>query len=195
MRQRKASWKKELEATLSTNRERLRSAEEKFSAVTGNMFRSLAHESFHAWLDTHVYPHDEHDVPRWLNEGLAQVFESGQLDGDSLRLDAPDRGRLAALREDLSSGQPLPLAQLLMASERQFLGPHAGGTPQRHYLYAWGLAHYLTFHHNLLATGKLDKYVAQSSRELNPIARFESLTGQPLGEFESAWRAAMLEGR
>ncbi len=195
LRQRKASWKKELETTLATNLQRLRSAEDKFNTVSGNMFRSLAHESFHAWLDTFVYPHDEHDVPRWLNEGLAQVFEGGQLDGDSLRLDAPDRDRLAALRADLASGQPLPLAQLLGASERQFLGPHAGRTPERHYLYAWGLAHYLTFHHNLLATGKLDRYVAQSSRELDPIARFESLTGQPLGEFESAWRAAMLAGR
>jgi hypothetical protein len=182
LRQRKASWKKELERALATNLQRLRSAEDKFHAVTSNMFRSLAHESFHAWLDTYVYPHDQHDVPRWLNEGLAQVFESGQLDGDSLRLDAPDKDRLAALRADLASGQPLRLAQLLTASERQFLGPHAGTTPQRHYL---------TFRHNLLASGKLDQYVAPASRDLDPIARFAALAGQPLAEFESAWRAAM----
>ncbi len=190
-RQRKASWKKELETTLATNLQRLRSAEEKFSVVTDGMFRSLAHESFHAWLDAFVYPHDQHDVPRWLNEGLAQVFETGQLDGDSLRLDAPDQECLAALRADLASGQPLRLSQLLTASDRQFLGPHAGATPQRHYLYAWGLAYDLTFHHNLLASGKLDAYLAASSRDLDPIARFEALTGQPLAQFESAWRAAM----
>jgi len=82
---------------------------------------------------------------------------------------------------------------LLTASERQFLGPHAGATPQRHYLYAWGLAHYLTFRHNLLASGRLDQYVTQESQRLDSIARFEALTGQPLAEFESAWRAAMLE--
>jgi len=192
-RQRRASWKKELETTLATNVQRERSAEQKFDVVTDKMFRSLAHESFHAWLDTSVYPHDRHDVPRWLNEGLAQVFESGQLDGDSLRLDAPDKERLAALRADLAAGQPLPLAQLLTASERQFLGPHAGAAPQRHYLYAWGLAHYLTFRHNLLASGRLDQYVAQESQRLDPIARFEQLAGQPIAEFEAAWRAAMLE--
>jgi hypothetical protein len=195
LRQRKASWKKELEATLATNVQRERSAEQKFDVVTEKMFRSLAHESFHAWLDTFVYPHDKHDVPRWLNEGLAQVFESGQLDGDSLRLDAPDKGRLAALRADLGSGQPLPLAQLLTASERQFLGPHAGVAPQRHYLYAWGLAHFLTFQHNLLGAGKLDAYVAPASAELDAISRFESLTGQSLAQFEAAWRASMLDIR
>jgi Protein of unknown function (DUF1570) len=193
VRQRKASWKKELDATLATNVQRQRSAEQKFDVVTDKMFRSLAHESFHAWLDAFVYPHDRYDVPRWLNEGLAQVFESGQLDGDSLRLDAPDKQRLAALRADLASGQPLALAQILTASEREFLGPHAGAAPQRHYLYAWGLAHYLTFHHNLLASTRLDDYVAQSSARLNPIARFEQLAGRPLTEFEAVWRAAMLE--
>jgi len=195
LRQRKASWKKELDSTLTTNRERLRSGEEKFAVVTGNMFRSLAHESFHAWLDSYVYPHDSHDVPRWLNEGLAQVFEGGQFDGDSLRLDAPDRERLSALRAELSSPRPLSLAQLLTAGDRQFLGPHGDTTPERHYLYAWGLAHYLTFHHNLLSRGKLDEYVAAKSRELPPLARFEALTGQPLDRFEQAWRQAMLENR
>jgi hypothetical protein len=192
IRQRKATWKKELETTLAANRERERAAEQKFAAVTERMFASLAHESFHAWLDTYVYPHDRHHVPRWLNEGLAQVFESGQLDGDSLRLDAPDKGRLAALRAELASSRPLPLAQVLAANEREFLGPHASGTPERQYLYAWGLAHYLVFHENLLASGRLDAFVAARSQRLEPIARFEQLVGRSLPEFEKAWREAML---
>jgi hypothetical protein len=191
LRQRKATWKRELETTLAANRERQRAAEQKFSAVTEKMFASLAHESFHAWLDTFVYPHERHHVPRWLNEGLAQVFESGQLDGESLRLDAPDKQRLAALKADLASGQPLPLAQVLLANEREFLGPHSGGAPQRHYLYAWGLAHYLTFERNLLASGRLDAYVAQMAEREDAIVRFERLTDQPLAEFEAAWRTAM----
>ncbi len=195
LRQRKASWKKELETTLATNRERERSAERKFDELTAAMFRSLAHESFHAWVDAFVFPHDQHDLPRWLNEGLAQVFETGQLDGESLRLDAPDKQRLAALQADLKTAAPLSLAQVLTARERQFLGPHAGGSPQRHYLYAWGLAWYLTFHENLLASDRLSGYVAAEADEQDAIARFERLTGRPLAEFEKAWRTAMLEQR
>ena len=41
-----------------------------------------------------VYNPATHDVPRWLNEGLAQVFEGGQLESGSLRIDAPDRVKL-----------------------------------------------------------------------------------------------------
>jgi hypothetical protein len=195
LRQRKATWKKELETNLATNLARQRAAERKFDVVTDAMFRSLAHESFHAWLDTHVYPHGQFHVPRWLHEGLAQVFESSQFDGDSLRLDAPDKNRLAELRTDLNSGQPLALAQVLTADQRQFLGPHAGDAPQRHYLYAWGLAFYLTFHENLLDSPRLDAYVSQDAQNLGPIARFEQLTGMPLPEFQTRWRAAMLEAR
>jgi hypothetical protein len=193
IRQRKATWKKEMYATLAANRERERAAEQKFAAITDKMFASLAHESFHAWLDTFVYPHERHHVPRWLNEGLAQVFESGQLDGDSLRLDAPDKGRLAALRAELAGPRPLQLAQVLAANEREFLGPHAGGAPQRQYLYAWGLAHYLTFHENLLASGRLDAYVSPQAQRLDPIARFEQLVGRSLPEFEKSWREAMAQ--
>ena len=191
IRQRRATWKKELEATLATNRERERTAEQKFAALTDKMFASLAHESFHAWLDSYVYPHDRHHVPRWLNEGLAQIFESGQLDGDALRLDAPDKSRLAALQADLASSSPLPLAEVLAANEREFLGPHGSGTPQRQYLYAWGLAYYLTFHENLLASGRLDTYVSQRAQRLDPVAGFEKLVGRSLPEFEKTWRDAM----
>jgi hypothetical protein len=93
----------------------------------------------------------------------------------------------------LRTTAPLSLAALLTGRERQFLGPHAGGSPQRHYLYAWGVAWYLTFHENLLASDRLPEYVALGADEQDAIARFERLTGRPLAEFEGKWRAAMLE--
>jgi hypothetical protein len=191
IRQRKATWKAEMEQILAANAQRQRSNEQKFVEVTQQMFGRLNHEAFHAYLDTFVYPHDSHHVPRWLNEGLAQVFETGQLDGDSLRIDARDRDRLRRLREDLAAG-PLPLAQLLTAQEREFLGPHGDTSSQRHYLYAWGLSYYLAFDESLLAASRLDEYVKQGSQRQNPIERFERLINQPLPQFERRWREAMM---
>ena len=75
----------------------------KFTEVSGQMFTRLAHEAFHAYR-TYVYPRQEYDVPRWLNEGLAQVFEAGlPLEADTLRIDTPD---LPALGK--TSGRPRP---------------------------------------------------------------------------------------
>jgi hypothetical protein len=190
IRQRKAAWKAEMEHALTSNTQRQRTNEQRFADVTRQMFARLNHEAFHAYLDTFVYPHASHHVPRWLNEGLAQVFETAQLDGDSLRIDAPDRSRLKRLQEDLA-GQPLPLAQLLTAQEREFLGPHGDTSSQRHYLYAWGLAYFLAFDEALLASPRLDEFVAQDAQRRDPIARFERLVNQPLAQFEQRWRAAI----
>jgi hypothetical protein len=194
IRQRKATWKAQMEEVLTANSQRQRTNEQKFADVTRQMFSRLNHEAFHAYLDTFVYPHDQHHVPRWLNEGLAQVFESGQLDGDSLRIDAPDRERLKRLQDDLAA-QPLPLAQLLTAQEREFLGPHGDTSSQRHYLYAWGLAYFLAFDENLLATPRMDEYVSQDAQRLEPLARFQRLVNQPLPKLEQRWREAMAAAR
>lgn len=191
IRQRRTTWKSQMEAALTANSQQQRVNEQKFADVTRQMFSRLYHEAFHAYFDTFIYPQDKHHVPRWLNEGLAQVFETGQLDGDSLRIDAPDRERLARLKADLAS-QSLPLAEVLHAQEREFLGPHGNASSQRHYLYAWGLAYYLAFDEGLLGTSRLDEYVASSAEELDPIVRFERLVGQTLSDFERQWRGAMV---
>ncbi|MDX1944791.1 MAG: DUF1570 domain-containing protein [Pirellulaceae bacterium] len=193
IRLRKAVWKERMEALLVANSQRQRTNEQKVAEVTGVMFRGLYHEAFHAYLDAFVFPHQKRHVPRWLNEGLAQVFESGQFDGESLRIDAPDGAKLAALRADLSAGQPLSLASLLVAEEREFLGPHASEAPRRHYLYSWGLAYYLAFQGGLLESRELAEYVGAEAQRSDPLPRFEKLTGQPLGQFEREWRQALLK--
>ncbi len=159
---------------------------EQYDQVTRRMFVRLFHEAFHAYLENYVYPHARYDVPRWLNEGLAQVFEGGQLESGALRLDAPDAAQLKALQADLSDPQPLPLADLLRADDNRFLVLHSDGAhaSARHYLYAWGLAYYLTFRQPILESAALDHYVDHSAAAEAPLRRFEHLVGQSLPGFE-----------
>lgn len=168
---------------------------DEFNRVTQGMFVRLFHEAFHAYLENYVYPQTDHDVPRWLNEGLAQVFEGGQLESGSLRLDAPDAARLKLLQEDLRSPQVLPLSELLTADKERFLMMHEGGAQasQRYYLYSWGLAYYLAFRQPLLETAALDHYVERAPARRSPIDRFQSLVGMPLAQFEANWRSEMLK--
>jgi hypothetical protein len=168
---------------------------DEFNRVTQAMFVRLFHEAFHAYLENYVYPHADHDVPSWLNEGLAQVFEGGQLESGSLRLDAPDAARLKLLQQDLRSPQVLPLSEVLSADEGKFLGLHPGGTQasQRYYLYSWGLAYYLAFRQPLLETAALDHYVEKGTGSRSPLDRFQTLVGMPFSEFEANWRTEMLK--
>jgi hypothetical protein len=158
------------------------------------MFQRLYHESFHAYLENFVFPAADFDVPRWLNEGLAQVFEEGIVEAGTLRLDIPSQTRLLALQRDLREQDRLPLAELLNSEPRRFLVAHENQAvaSERLYLYSWGLAHYLVIREPVLQGRALQKYVEKSAANTSPEQRFEAMVGMPLEEVEKKWRAAML---
>lgn len=190
---RRVLWRTEIEEMLRLVNAADRRNEARFADVTDQMFRRLYHEGFHAYLENFVYPHETHDVPIWLHEGLAQVFQSGQLEADMLRIDAPLGAALEVLQDDLASDDPLLLDDLLAAGRREFLaGPQADRRAQRLYAYAWGVAYCLTFYEPVLGTGRLDEYVAPRAAQSPPAARFELLIDTPLSDFEARWRQAML---
>jgi len=159
-----------------------------FDRVTRQMFARLYHEAFHAYLENYVYPHQQYDVPRWLDEGLAVMLEQGLLESGTLRVAAPNRAALERLKIDLKGPQPLPLTEVLGADGRAFLAADA----DRYYVYSWGLAYYLTFEKRLLVNPALDRYVKQSAATQAPQERFETLVDEPLGQFEREWRAYIL---
>lgn len=151
----------------------------------------LYHEAFHAYVRNSVYPRPQYDIPPWLNEGLAVIFEGGQLEGNTLRVDAPNPIALKKLKADLADSAPLKLADLLSAGQTQFLLA-TGVRPaavDRYYVNAWGLAYYLTFEKRLLGSPALEKYLQAANSRLAPAVRFQRLTGMPLAQFEREWRA------
>ncbi len=187
-RLRRSVWQREYETALARIETVERQNQARFAEVTRQMFALLYHEAFHAYVQNYVYPHPQQQLPRWLNEGLAQIFETAQLDGDTLRIDAPDSQRLRPLQQDLRGPHPLTIAEVLQAPDDRFLDHMA----QRHYLYAWGLAYYVTYEGNLLDAQRLDQYVS-NPENFGPVARFTRMTGTPLSSFETTWRKVMMD--
>jgi hypothetical protein len=157
----------------------------------------LYHEAFHAYLRNNVYPRQEYDVPSWLNEGLAVIFEGGLLEGNTLRVDAPNPVTLKKLKADITGPEPLELEKLLAADEAQFfLTANArSAAVDRYYVNAWGLAYYLTFEKHLLGNPALEKYLQPGNARIAPAQRFQQLVGMPLKRFEREWRAYILSTR
>jgi hypothetical protein len=165
-----------------------------FANATGQVFAQLYHEAFHAYVENYVCPQGETTLPLWLNEGLAQIFEAGQVEADSLRIDAPDRTRLTQLQDDLRGERPLTIQEVLLADEQEFLNPASSRSAQRYYLYAWGLAYYLAFDRNRLRPEVLDAFLS-NSEGFGPAARFTRLVEMPIAKFERLWREAILAMR
>jgi hypothetical protein len=151
-----------------------------------HLFQRLFHEAFHAYLLNFVYPPRDGELPRWLNEGLAQIFETAVFEVGELRIGHADRERLEAVRRALAKNTLLPVADLLRSQSEQFLVAHDGDkrVSDRYYLASWALAFYLTFDRKVIGTPALDTYVRQLQRSTDPLEAFRELTGQPLSAFE-----------
>jgi hypothetical protein len=161
-----------------------------FARATARLFQTLYHEAFHSYLANFVYPPAEAEVPRWLNEGLAQIFETPVLDGSELFVGQPDADRLRRVQAALAAGEFLSLTDLLRAGADHFLVSHAGAQElsDRYYLASWALAYYLATHGKKLGSPELDRYVlALKKPGTEPLAAFEQFSGRPLPAFEKAY--------
>lgn len=166
-----------------------------FRESTRRLMQRLYHEAFHAYLANFVYPASEAEVPVWLNEGLAEIFDSAFLDGDELRLGHADRERLRKSKLALAGGEFVPLAELVRSGPKPFLVKHATDKEDsdRYYLTSWCLAHYVMFAKKKVGTPALDDYVRALHKKSDPIDAFVTLAGEPLKDFEARFHTYVKE--
>jgi hypothetical protein len=156
-----------------------------FDKATARLFATLYHEAFHAYAANFVYPPTKGGLPRWLDEGLAQIFETAVVEAGELRIGHADPDRLARAKELLRNKELVPLAELLGAGPKEFLAGHGERREaDRHYLTCWALASYLAFDRRVLGTAALDRYVQAVADGAEPSAAFAALAGRPAGECE-----------
>jgi hypothetical protein len=169
--------------------------EKVFDRATEQLFRILYHEAFHAYVGHFVFPPtkgaptSQGDLPRWLNEGMAQVFETAIFEAGELRVGHADRERLEKAQNWLAKKELPTLKDLLQSGPKVFVVAHGGQRPEtdRVYVTAWALASYLMFDRRVLGTPAMDDFIRAIHRGDNPTTAFEKLVGQPLDESEKAF--------
>jgi hypothetical protein len=177
-----------------------------FTDATRRLFALLYHEAFHAYVATFAYPNLKPEevtagkgtgkLPRWLNEGLAQIFETALVEAGELRADHPDKERLELARgwlKGTKEGSLVPLGDLLTGHDK-FLASHAAQQfeSDRAYLTCWALAHYLTFERRLIGTDAFHKYLVAVNSGDNPKRAFAQFVGEDLPAFEKDWHTYLL---
>jgi hypothetical protein len=181
---------------------------EKFDTAASRLFTVLQHEAFHAYAGTFVYPplkpaqvkngEGTGELPRWLNEGLAQLFESAVVEAGELRADAIDPARLEKVKDAIRGRNNLrlvPISDLLHANRDSFVTKHAdqAAAADRAYLTCWAAAYYLTFERRVVGTAKFRTYLTEVNSGGDVRTAFETLTGQPLSVFERSWHEYLLK--
>ncbi len=194
--------KREREKVHAADRENDRT----FDAATRRLFSILYHEAFHSYAMMYVYPartaveiragKGTGELPRFLNEGLAQLFENPVIEAGELRVGHADADRLKRLQDWLNGkGKPgdppalVPLADLLKAGKETFLAAHANqrASADRTYLTCWGLAFYLMFDRRAVGTIAFDDYLKAINTGADPAKAFAAWVGQDLPAFEKDW--------
>jgi Protein of unknown function (DUF1570) len=180
----------------------------KFDMATRQVFAVLYHEAFHAYVGTFVYSPLKNsevkagkgtgELPRWLNEGLAQVFETSVVEAGELRADCPDKERLNRVKEWVKgkNGSSLvALPDLLTTGKDAFLTSHADqkAAADRAYLTSWALAYYLTFDRRLIGTTAFKKYLVAVNSGDDPRQAFATLVGKDLPTFQNDWHAYLMK--
>lgn len=161
--------------------------EKLFSRTHERFFQRLYHEAFHAYLDNAVLENREQQVPIWLNEGLAQIFETALIEAGELRVGHADPVRRLRIQRLVTLKKMMPLSRLLQTSARQFQVAHASEAQasNNYYLMSWGLAFYLTFELQKLGTPEMDAFVKAINEGVNPVSAFEKMVGKSVKEFEN----------
>lgn len=158
--------------------------EQRFEDDSRRFFETLYHEACHAYVATFVYAKVD-KMPCWLQEGLAQIFETAILDGIDFRIGHLDPLRVERLRTSSRQGELPGLRGLLRASPRQFIASHTKekATTDSYYLSAWALTHYLVFDRELLGTADLEYFISALAGGAEPTEAFQQLVGESLDSF------------
>lgn len=105
--------------------------------------RTLQHEAFHQFAFVAIHP----NLPVWLNEGIAQLFEEGIWDGQRFWMGQVPPRRLRQLRADFQAKRLTDFRTFMNLPHEQWADQLAGSADAgaTQYNQAWAMIHFLAF--------------------------------------------------
>jgi hypothetical protein len=161
----------------------------------GGLRQTLQHEAFHQFAWETISP----NLPIWLDEGLAQVFEEGVWAGESFILGQVPPRRIEDLQSDLRENRFTPLTDMLSMPRQAYQARMRDAkTGRAQYNQAWAMTQFLIFAED--ETGKpryrerLLAWLADMHAGRDATAAFESNFSGNIAGFETRfkeWVAAL----
>ncbi len=106
------------------------------------LHRTLQHEAFHQFAFLAIGT----ELPIWLNEGIAQVFEEGIWTGRQFMLGQVPPRRIRQLKQDIADQRIVSFQNFLATTDAQWrAGLRDENTGAAQYNQAWAMTHFLIY--------------------------------------------------
>lgn len=130
----------------------------RLDSEAGNPYPVVYHEYTHLFLRE-----ADERMPLWLNEGLAEFYQSTEIYDQEVLLGEPNQQHLMFLRQE----KLLPLVTLFTVDEKSpyYLEEKKGAV---FYAECWALTHYLTLKDYGEKTSKVPQYIALVNENVDP---------------------------
>ena len=135
-----------------------------------DLWRVLAHEGFHQFVGYELGP----QIPMWLNEGMAQYFETSFITGSRFNVGQVSRNKLALAQYLIINKKAPPLAQLTQWDRTTFYANANVAYPM-----SWALVYYLLNSNNdRFEQSQFRRYLQDLKFGRDNIRSFQSRFGQ-----------------
>lgn len=148
--------------------------------------RTLQHEAFHQFAHLVISP----DLPVWLNEGLAQVFEEAVWNGTNFTLEQVPPRRVRQLNDDLKNRRLVRFDVLMHMSPEEWARrlQEDRGEGALQYNQSWAMVYFLINatdeHGGLRYRQRLLEMLKRLHDRENPVAAFEAAFGNNIDGFQ-----------
>lgn len=156
------------------------------------VFATLQHEGFHQFASSKL----GEQLPRWLNEGLAEYFGSAIIIKGKVRLGVVDEARVAKIRGFLNRGEAIPFDSLVNITAEDWRKNMTSGSAwgSLQYDQSWSIVHFLVHGDKGRYQKAFEKYlVLVSSGRTHQAAFGEAFGSNDTAPFAARWAAFMAE--
>lgn len=141
-----------------------------------DLWQVLAHEGFHQFLGYEL----GWQVPTWLNEGLAQYFETSRVVNGRLQTGYVNKSRLHAAQYLIRTGRAPTLAELLQMDRATFYA-----NAQTAYPMSWALVYYLMNRDgDSYRSSTFRRYLQDLKMSRDSLVSFQSRFGRMSNQWE-----------
>ncbi|HUJ71559.1 MAG TPA: DUF1570 domain-containing protein [Verrucomicrobiae bacterium] len=141
-----------------------------------NLWRVLAHEGFHQFIGYEM----GQQIPIWLNEGMAQYFETAYIIGQHFHVGDVSRNKLLYAQALILSKKAPPLAQLVSWDRATFYANANVAYPM-----SWALVYYLLNSNNdRFQQSEFHRYMQDLKYGQNDLKSFQRRFGSDIDRLQ-----------